>query len=180
MTVPRLAALLLCALATDCAPRRAAVAPSVAAADSLALERAPCFGSCPAYRLVLDASGRVAYASRNPGDSTRATERVAATTLATLVARAEALDFFALPGRVRDEPTLCPRFATDHPTATLVIYRAAGAKSVEDYHGCRLDGGADPAAVARLRQLRALEAAVDSLTGSARWVRPAGPPAGRR
>jgi hypothetical protein len=173
MTGPRLA-VLLCLLATACAPRTAAVATSsVAAADSLVLERAPCFGDCPSYRLVLDASGRVAYASRNPGDSTSGTDRVAPSTLATLVARAEALDFFGLPGRVRDEPALCPRFATDHPTATLVIYRAAGAKSVEDYHGCRLEGAAAPAAVARLRQLRALEAAVDSLTGSARWVRPA-------
>ena len=177
MTVPRLAAL-LGVVATACAPRPAAVAspaaPPAASADSLVLERAPCFGSCPSYRLVLDASGRVGYASRNPGDSTRGSDRVAPATLATLVARAEALDFFALPARVRDEPALCPRFATDHPTATLVIYRASGAKSVEDYHGCRLDGGAEPAAVARLRRLRALEAAVDSLTGSARWVQPAG------
>jgi hypothetical protein len=172
MIVPRLAAL-LCVLATACAQRPAAVVSPAASADSLVRERAPCFGSCPSYRLVLDASGRVAYESRNPGDSTRASDRVAPATLATLVARAEALDFFALPARVRDEPALCPRFATDHPTATLVIHRAAGAKSVEDYHGCRLDGGAGPAAVARLQQLRALEAAVDSLTGSSRWVLPA-------
>jgi hypothetical protein len=154
-------------------PAGAASIAASAAADRLALERTRCYGTCPAYRVVLDAAGRVAFASRNPDDSTRATATVPPATLGALVARAESGGFLALPARVQGDPRLCAREATDGPSATLVIYRASGVVSVEDYRGCHA-AEADSASAGRLEGLRALQAAMDSATGSARWVRPAG------
>jgi hypothetical protein len=151
----------------------AAVASSSGAADSVALERTRCYGTCPAYRVVLDAAGRVAFASRNPDDSTRAIDRVPPVTLATLLARAESVGFFALPARIEGDPRLCARRATDGPSSTLVVYRGAGAASVADYRGCHAAEG-DSASASRLERLRGLQGAVDSAVGSARWVRPAG------
>jgi hypothetical protein len=168
---PILVALIAGALAA-CRGAAPAAQPSGAAADSLVLERTPCFGSCPAYRLSVSRSGAVAFASRNRGDDTRAASQVAPTTLATLVERARGAGFFALPTRLRDDRALCPLVATDHPTVHVTIFAADTTHRVEDYHGCHAD--TDRSVVPALAGLRALEDAVDSAAGSARWVRPNG------
>ena len=141
------------------------------AADSLVLERTRCFGTCPAYRLTLTAAGNVDFVSRDAAGGTRRTGTVERATLAALVQRAEAFGFFALPARLERNSSLCTDWATDHPTVTVTIYRATGAKAVEDYHGCF--SRVDHSVVDVVRQLRDFERAVDSATGSQRWVRPA-------
>ena len=75
-----------------------------------------------------------------------------------------------VPEEIMADRALCRDRATDFPTVTVTVYRAAGSKRVVDYRGC----APDPAAEARLERLRALEAAVDSAAGSSRWARPAG------
>jgi Domain of unknown function (DUF6438) len=139
-------------------------------ADSLVLERTGCFGTCPAYRLSLTAAGRVDFRSRG-GDATHESGNVSQATLAALVQRAEAFGFFALPDRLQRGSPLCADWATDHPTVMVTIYRASGAKAVMDYHGCF--SRSDHSVVDVVRQLRDFERAVDSATGSNRWVRPA-------
>ena len=141
------------------------------AADSLVLVRTRCYGECPAYRLSLTAAGEVTFASHNPGDVTRARDTVESSTLANLVQRAERIGFFALPDRLMGDKTLCPIFDTDHPTATLTVFIVAGTKAVEDYSGCVT--GTDHSIADVVARLRDLERAVDSATGSKRWVRPA-------
>lgn len=114
--------------------------PSLAlesAADSIVLERTLCYGLCPAYRLRLAGTGQVLFESRNPQDSGRtAADTVPPATILTLLREAESLGFFELPDVIADDRQLCPDRATDHHTATVTIYRAAGLKRVEDYRGC--------------------------------------------
>jgi Domain of unknown function (DUF6438) len=154
---------LLTACSRPLAPR-----PTSARADSLVLERTRCYGGCPAYRVSLTARGYVAFASRNPGDSTRGADTVPVATLPSLVERASRLGFFRLPNRLLGDSVFCTVAASDGPTTTLTIYGASGAKTVEDYSGCfsERESIREP-----LRQLRALETAVDSLTGARRWIR---------
>jgi hypothetical protein len=146
-----------------------AAAVAAGAADSIALERGACFGSCPTYRVVIGADGRIAFASRGRDRSTHATADGAAGAVAELARRAEAAGFFDLPEDVTADRALCRDRATDMPTATVTIYRASGIKRVVDYRGC----APEPAAEPRLERLRALQAAVDSAAGSQRWARPA-------
>jgi hypothetical protein len=144
----------------------------VTAADSIVLERTVCFGTCPAYRLSLTRQGQVSFESRNPGDTSRhARDSVSVTSLGVLTAMADSLGFETLPDTIANDSALCPDKATDHPTATITIFRGVQSKHVVDYHGCfaSVDHSTVPA-VARLRQL---ETAIDSLAGSQRWVRPA-------
>ncbi len=154
----------------------ASVAPGAApgatssAADSIALERGACYGTCPVYRVVIGADGRIRFASAEPGRATTGTADGAAGAVAALVRRAEAAGFFELPDEIVGDRALCRDRATDSPTVAVTIYRAAGVKRVVDYRGC----APDPAAEGRLERLRALEAAVDSAAGSSRWARPAG------
>ena len=80
------------------------------------------------------------------------------------------------PERIDEhEPELCESYATDHPTVTVSIWRATGSKRVVHYHGCGPVGGASEPLL-RLRRLASLEAAIDSVAGTRRWVRPAKPP----
>lgn len=149
---------------------RALDSPQIA--DSLALERTSCFGTCPAYRLVLDRDGRVRFHSRNPGDSTRATDSIAPAAFTSLLSSAQRAGFFELPSRIdRENAELCPDYATDHPTAIITLYWTDSLRRVSHYHGC-YSGRGTHAPVGRLQQLNALEAAIDSVTDSRRWVRP--------
>ena len=145
---------------------------ATAPVDSIVLERTLCYGTCPAYRLRLAGSGHVVFESRNPGDSGRvASDRVTPDAVRGLVAQASAFGFDSLPDVIARERRFCMDQATDHPTATITLFREAGAKRVEDYHCCfnRSDHSVTNV-IARLRQF---EAAIDSTARSTRWVRPA-------
>jgi hypothetical protein len=146
---------------------------SAAAADSVVLERTLCFGLCPAYRLSVAASGRVHFASLNPGETGRtASDTIPRAKAAQLLARAGQVGFFQLPDRTADDSSLCPLRATDHPTVVVAVFSSAGAKRVEDYTGCYVS--TDPLRVAeRLERVRAWQQSIDSVAGSSRWVRPA-------
>jgi hypothetical protein len=114
----------------------------------------------------------IAFASRNPGDSTGTrTDSISPGQVAGLVQEARRLGFFTLPPVIADDSTLCPLRATDHPTATLTIFSADSTQQVVDYHGCYSDH--DRAVASRVRQLRQLEMRMDSVAGSSRWARPA-------
>jgi len=144
--------------------------PEGAVPRAITLERTICFGTCPAYQLTLDRAGRVSFVSRNPREAGRtATGRVAPSVLDFLYAQAVHLAFFALPDTLIGDPTYCTHQPTDQPSAIVKITTDAGAKSVVDYHGCAADS---PTASETLRRLRIFEAAIDSLTGSNRWVQP--------
>ena len=169
-----LTALALLLAACTRAPSPEAGAPadtsSSAGADSLVLERAPCFGTCPVYRLSIARDGAVRFESRSQADSGRThTGQVPATAFAALVAGADSVGFFTFPARIADDPAVCGNQATDHPTATVTIHRAVGTHRVEDYLGCH--GSEDaPANRERLNRLRAWESAIDSVAGTNRWL----------
>ena len=144
------------------------------AADSIVLERTMCFGTCPAYRLSVTAGGRVSFLSLNPGDSGLAgSDTISREKFASLVSQAESLGFFGLPDTIANDRVLCPLRATDHPTATLTVFRSADAKQVVDYHGCY--AGTEPSLtrVPTVIQLHLLEARVDSVARAERWITPA-------
>lgn len=142
------------------------------ATDSIVLERTLCYGTCPAYRLSLTRHGLVSFESRNPGDTARrGRDTVSAGTLALLAAIADSLGFEALPDTVANSGALCPDKATDHPTATVTIFRGAQSKHVVDYRGCF--AASDHTTVPVVGRLRLFEASIDSLAGARRWVQPA-------
>jgi hypothetical protein len=137
--------------------------------DSLVLERTPCFGTCPAYRLRVSNTGEVLFfATDDPTEIVRDT--VAVTTLAELTTRAREIGFFALPAEISKDSVLCHKPATDHPTVTTTFFAQSQTKTVVDYHGCfeTVEHGVLP----RVQRLRAFENEIDSVLRSSRWVRP--------
>jgi hypothetical protein len=141
------------------------------AADSVVLERSLCYGSCPAYRLSLTRRGRVRFESRNRGDTSAVVvDSVAPYVLSQIVSRAQRMNFSEYPEWIERDSKLCPSLATDLPTITIALF-GEQAKRVVYYTGCY--ESPDRMAVApALAKLSELAAAIDSLTGSSRWVRP--------
>lgn len=130
--------------------------------DSIVLERTGCFGSCPAYRLVVSRFGTIHFESLNPDDSGR-------TASGGLPKGAfDELDFafrrgglLRLPDRIADDSSYCAARVTDASTAIVTLFLPVRVKRVVDYGGCLWA----PAA------LRDFETAIDRFTRSSRWVR---------
>lgn len=153
----------LAVLAAGCRPAPPAGPAAAPAPDSIVLERGPCFGSCPTYRLTLARSGAVHFVSSSRGDVGRE-ERGSITPaqFQWLAAEAERIGFDRLPDNIRESRQYCRQMATDHASANVSIFRGAALKTVRDYLGCH-DGPPE---------LRRFEAAIDSVAGSSRWTRP--------
>jgi hypothetical protein len=143
---------------------------AAASIDSIVLERTICYGPCPAYRLRLDAAGRIHFQSRNPGEEVPAvTDSISPEGVLFLQQEAARIGFFALPAQI-DRTNMCRDRATDNPTATVTIFTVAGVHAVRDYHGCF--NGADHSVMLPLANLRTFEAQIDGVAGSFRWSRP--------
>jgi len=160
----------VCAAALGCAPHRpdSGIGAS-SSADSIVLERTRCFGSCPTYRVSATHDGRIAFESRDPREPGRtATDAIAPSAFVRLVERANAIGFSTLPDTILGDRVLCPRAATDMPTAIVSVYAHGTVDRVVDYYGCFPES--DRSDAERLTQLRAFEASIDSVTGSSRWI----------
>ncbi len=142
------------------APEGGAPAAGSAAVDSLVLTRSRCFGTCPAYRVVLRPSGEVRFQQSWPDSLPAHRGTVTPAQFNALVAGADAAGFWSLPRGMAEDPRVCGMVRTDSPTTTVGIYGAARTHVVEDYHGC----SRQPAA------LRAWEERIDSVAGVSRWL----------
>ena len=159
-------ALLACARTNGAARDGAEATPDTQPGDarrdvSITLERTPCYGTCPVYRLSITGNGAVSFEGRQhvqrPGV---ATGHISEEQVQALVSAFEEADFFALADRYEyGEPT-CSRYVTDHPSAVTTYTIGGRSKTVRHDYGCR---GAP-------QQLTKLEAQIDSVAGASRWI----------
>jgi hypothetical protein len=138
-------------------------------ADSLVLERTICYGTCPAYRLLITHAGRLRFVGTHPQDSTRVSASLPRKVADSIFRALDEARFLTFPAKIADDPSLCPDRATDHPTVLIVVYLKSGVRRVEDYHGCYLRP--DHSVAGGLAALRALEDSIDRLANTSRWVR---------
>ena len=125
------------------------------------LERGPCFGTCPVYRVSLSGNGRVQFVgtrfvSRLGTDSAR----VDPENVAGLVRSLETAGFFSLAEGYVPDASACGAYRTDAPTVTISVQGSGHDKTVRHDHGC--SGAPD--------QLTGFEHLIDSVAGTARWV----------
>jgi hypothetical protein len=151
------------------ASRPATPAPVREAAAGLAvtLERRPCHGTCPVYRVSVRelGDGRAVVrwvGERNVARTGVATDTVGREAVAVIAAAVTRADYFALPARYAFREPSCPTYATDAPVVATTVRRGARTHAVEHDYGC----------AAAPESLTALEAAIDSAAGTSRWVGP--------
>ena len=162
---------LVMAVAVPLAAGCARPAPPVPSADTarpapdsvhLSLERGPCFGTCPVYKVTIEGSGAVLFEGRRfVADSGVSTASVPAERVDSVIAAITAAGFFDFADRYAAGDPGCERYATDLPSAIIQVRAGGREKRVEHDHGCM---GAPPA-------LSTLESLIDSAAGVSRWLR---------
>ncbi len=147
--------------------------PDSAPADTeITLERDPCLGNCPYYRVTVSGDGTVRFRAggdnpAEPADEARpAFDRdnvllpgthvahVDPAAVALLIAKFRDAHFFGLKPEYR-------ALITDQPTYILTVRAGGRSKQIVDYAG---------RAVGMPAAINALEDAVDAVSGSERWV----------
>ena len=153
------------------ASRSGAGDPPTAAEPSkteIALQRSPCLGTCPNYKVTIHGDGRLVFTTDIapavpeftivPGVLSPGTheDRIASETVAALFARFQKAGFFDLRNSYRAERYI------DGPTYVLTVDSGRRHKSVEDYVGRE---------VGMPKVVTELEDGVDEVAGTDRWVR---------
>ena len=157
-------ALLALAALAGCGRRAPQVPPPEAASTGttlVTLERGPCYGTCPVYRVSLGGDGMVTFmGTRFVKTVGPDTSRVAPDKVGRLVDSLDASGYFALADQYVPDSTACGRYATDAPTVTTSVQSKGHNKTVRHDLGCV---GAPPALVA-------MERLIDSVAGTSRWT----------
>lgn len=135
---------------------------AVVDADSyIAMQRLPCFGTCPVYSVRIVADGTVTFDGERfvevTGVSTAAVEPSAA---ADLMHGLVAGGFNELAERYTHDAKVCGSYHTDAPRVILTLRMSGREKTVEHDYGC-----SDAP-----ESLRRMHAQVDSVAGVARWI----------
>lgn len=136
-----------------------ACAPTAAPAEEgplqITLQRTECFGYCPAYTVTIDGDGAVTYEGRSFVNVTgRQTAQIPSADVTRLLERFDAVGFDQLNDEYRGA-------MTDLPTTTITLTRNGRTKLLVDYGGT---------SVGMPREVRDLQAEIDRVAGTARWV----------
>jgi hypothetical protein len=154
-------------LAAACTSRRVPatverVDTSAALTDvAISLERTPCFGTCPVYRIAVTRGGSVSYEGRaHVLRVGTATAQIPPERVSALLREMEEAGYFTLSDRYAlSEPT-CRRYSTDSPSAISSATYRGRTKRIQHDYGC----GGVPGA------LTVLEDRIDEVLGSQQWT----------
>lgn len=126
----------------------------------ITLERTPCFGACPVYKLTIHRSRKVEFEGRaHVWEVGRQTGRISPENFRRLVSKIEEINFFSLKDRYDGKNADGSGVTvTDLPTRKTSVTRGNVTKTVENYF--RGPKG-----------LKELEDLIDEVTNSTEWVR---------
>lgn len=126
------------------------------------LERGPCFGRCPVYKVELYGDGKIRYEGmRFVADTGKREGSTSAAEVQKYLRAVSATQFASADSSyTMENKAACGNFSTDMPVAVLTVKLASGIKTVRHDPGCR---GAP-------EYLRTLEAQLDTVTRSATWI----------
>jgi len=129
----------------------------------ITLERTPCFGTCPFYKLAIYEDGRVEYEGEDHvKHKGKAEGRITKAELEELIREFERIDYLNLADNYTSESKNCPQTWTDHPSAVTSLNWQGKKKKIVHYHGCQ---GSNV-----LKQLTALEDKIDQVVNTKRWI----------
>ena len=122
----------------------------------ITLERTPCHGFCPVYKLTIDGDGTVVYEGKDfVSTKNREETAISQDKIDQLVQEFKIIDYFSL----NDEYTT--RTITDAPSVITSIILDGKTKTIEHYHG---DFSAP-------EELTELEDRIDEIVNSEQWIK---------
>lgn len=141
-----------------------ALSLSLAALPVITLERTACFGTCPAYKLIIFDDGKVVYEGKDfVKRKGKAESQITKAELENLVREFDRINYFSLDDEYVGDPKNCPESWTDNPSATTSLNWKGKTKTIRHYHGCRGSSVLD--------QLTALENKIDEVVNTKRWIK---------
>jgi hypothetical protein len=130
----------------------------------ITLERTPCFGTCPSYKLTIYDDGKVEYEGREyVKRKGKAEGQITKAELEKLIHEFERIDYLNLADDYTLNSKNCPQGWTDNPTAVTSLDWKGKKKTIRHYHGCR--------GLNVLDQLTALEDKIDQVVNTKRWIK---------
>jgi len=122
----------------------------------ITLERTPCYGFCPVYKLTIGGDGTVVYEGKDfVSNRNREETTISRDEIDQLVKEFKRIDYFSL----NDEYT--ERTITDAPSVITSITLDGKTKTIEHYHG---DFSAP-------EELTELEDKIDEIVKSEKWIK---------
>jgi acetamidase/formamidase len=130
----------------------------------ITMERGPCFGTCPIYRVTVASDGAVTFEGGNfVKTKGKATAQIKPEEFKKLVGEFERFKFSSLDDKYEPGTPGCGPAVTDMPYVRTSIQMNGKTKSVSHYHGCH-DSEV-------LRALSALERKIDEIAGTDKWIK---------
>ena len=128
----------------------------------ISMEKRPCFGKCPVYKLTIDGNGDVFYEGEiNVAVNGKRNTRINSEQIDALVTAIEKSNFFLLEDKYRVP-------ATDLPSIVLSITLNGHSKSIWHYGTLECNGNLDGAP----KELCELENKIEEIVNSDQWVKP--------
>lgn len=141
-----------------------ALSLSLATVPVITLERTPCFGTCPSYKLTIYDDGKVEYEGREfVKRKGKAEGSITKAELEELIREFERIDYQNLADDYTLSSKNCPQGWTDSSTAVTSLNWEDKKKTIKHYHGCRGSNVLD--------QLTALENKIDQVVNTKRWIK---------
>ena len=153
--------LTMIALNTGCTRGAQPVSDQSSLSPVVSLERGPCRGRCPEYRVELYESGKVLFEGRRNVSSTGAQAKTVSVSKVRELMRAIAASQFATVDTafIYGSAT-CGQYHTDLP---VVMFSAKVGSRMKTVHH-------DPGCLGAPGFLRTLEAQIDSVAGTSLWI----------
>lgn len=131
----------------------------------ITLERGPCFGRCPQYKVTIASDGSVKFeGTKDTRVLGKAEGKISVDALKGLIAEFDKIRYFDLKERYTDDA--CPETRTDAPTATTSFQIGGKQKTVFHYLGCVTNDGHESYPPG----LSDLEGKIDEIAKTDQWV----------
>jgi Domain of unknown function (DUF6438) len=144
-----------------CAPRPAPSDASPADDAAITLERTPCFGTCPVYRLSISAAGVVRFEGKAHVQHVGVAEdTIPAGRVDSLMNELEQRGYFGFAEDYIPDSPACGQYSTDSPSVISSVSAGGRHRRIQHYHGCN---DAPP-------ELARIEARIDEVAGVSRWT----------
>jgi hypothetical protein len=128
----------------------------------ITLERTPCFGTCPVYKLNIGSNGAVVFDGiRFVPQMGRVTDQLTSADVSALKKAFDDARFADIKVDYVPGSEVCRNAMTDNPSAITSITTGGVTKTVRHYYGCH-DAPAS---------LKILESQIDSIARTSRWTR---------
>ena len=129
--------------------------------ESITMERAPCYGTCPVYTVRVGGDGAIRFrGSANVASVGESVGRIPRARVDALLRYVDSISFGRLDTSYTYGTSACGAYVADLPTVVVSVVRSGVAKRVAHDYGCE----------AAPRVLRELHQRIDETAGTQHWI----------